>query len=143
MDLDIDRWIERLRSQVGAPLLGVDGAAELAAIQAARRVGTPYAWVIPVGEQAGGSALLSAVSQRVVERVGVVIAVANRRDARGEAAHNTLRAVRRAIKDTLIGWLPDPAEEAVTYSRGRLLDYNDHVLWWQDEYLGAFDERAV
>ena len=141
MDLDLDPWIRRIRDNV-SDLKGVDGAAELAAVKDLSQR-APYAWVIPVAEDAGNNVLLNAVSQRVVERVGVVVAVRNRRDARGHTAHNVLRYIRREIKNTLIGWLPDPDQDEVVFSRGRLIDFSDRVIWWQDEYQWAYDERTV
>ena len=141
MDLDIDPWIQRIRDQV-PQLRGVAGAAELAAVKdLAQRA--PHAWVIPLAEDAGQNVLLNAVSQRVTERIGVVIAVRNSRDARGHTAHNVLRYIRRQIKDALIGWLPDPNEEEVTFNRGRLIDFSDRVIWWQDEYVWSYEERGV
>lgn len=142
MDLDLDVWIDRLRTGNLPDLRGIDGAAELAAVKQGSVI-TPYAWVIPVAEDSGNNQLLTAISQRTVERVGIVIAVSNKRDARGLAAHNALRTIRRAIKGRLLGWPPAPDEDEVIFSRGRLVSYTNQVLWWQDEYLSAFEERVV
>ena len=142
MDLDLDLWITRIDDNVDDLHGRVSGAAELAAVRESAQT-TPAAWVIPVADDAGGNVLLNAVSQRVTERIGIVFAVRNVRDKRGATAHNALRAIRRAVKNTLIGWLPDPDEAAVVFSRGRLIDFSDRVIWWQDEYLWAYEERKT
>lgn len=142
MDLDLDPWIQRIDDNVTELHGAVYGAAELAAVKENSQR-TPAAWVIPVADDAGNNVLLNAVSQRITERIGVVFAVRNVSDKRGETAHNALRTIRRAVKDTLIGWLPDPDEDEVVFSRGRLIDFSNRVIWWQDEYLWAYEERTV
>ena len=85
--------IARLKAQVTA-LKIVAGAADFAA--AAPEVKQmPSAFVLELANRPTGNALATiAVSQENTVRFGVVIAVQNLRDPRGEKAHTDLRTLR-------------------------------------------------
>ncbi len=106
--------------------------------------GTPSAWVIPLMDAALPNRMMSgAVEQRVNERFGVILAVSNVRDARGEAANEDLEVVRSAVITALLGWQPDAGYDPVEYGGGRMLSLINPVLWWQLEFTTAYYERKV
>lgn len=129
------QWvIERLQAEVSL-LKNVAGAAELA--RAAEDLKqNPSAFVLPGAERATGSVTgTSVVSQQNTTRFGVVIAVQNLRDPRGDKAQEDLRTLRTAIMAALHGWQPDSDFDPIEFGGGRLLQLNDQVLWWQDDFL--------
>lgn len=134
--------IARLKAQVTA-LKIVAGAADFAA--AAPEVKqTPSAFVLELANRPTGNALATiAVSQENTVRFGVVIAVQNLRDPRGEKAHTDLRTLRESVMTALLGWQPDPDYDVVEYAGGQLLQLDNLVLWWQDDYLTRILERSV
>lgn len=99
-------------------------------------VTTPAAFVIPLTEVGKDDGLLSNTSQSISQTFGVVQVVSNRRDVRGGAALDELKTFRAALKNTLIGWVPDAdTGEPVVFSRGKLLKFDtDGRLWWIDEF---------
>jgi hypothetical protein len=134
-----DLSLVRARLKAEAPGLRiVAGAADLAALRDAPPLVLPAAYVLPLSESPGRSTSGTVlVSQRNAVRFAVVLAAANLRDARGEAAQDDLRVARESALAALIGWEPDPAIEVIEFAAGRLVSLSDQVLWWQDEFLTA------
>ncbi len=121
----------------------IGGAAEFSALPDAGPQAVPAAFVVPLDEHAGRNQLDTGISQRVDVRFGVILAVRNLRDGLGAAANDDLEALRRAIKDALLGWRPAGADDVCTFGGGRVLQLANQVLWWQDDFLTAYYERKV
>lgn len=121
----------------------VGGAADFSALPEAGPQAVPAAFVVPLDEHAGPNKLDTGISQRVDVRLGVILAVRNLRDGVGAAANDDLETLRRAIKDALLGWRPPDAVDVCIYGGGRVLQLNNQVLWWQDDFLTAYYERKV
>lgn len=137
----VQPWIDRIRASI-PDLREVLGSAELAAVQDSYR-STPSAWVIAIDEVAQDSSLISTTAQRVTARMGVILAVRNARDPRGEAGHDDLETLRDALKTALLGWAPTVEHDPATYVSGSLLKLTDATLWWQDEFQTTFYLRAI
>ena len=137
------QWIiVRLDTQVAA-LKRVAGSAELAAATEDLKQ-VPAAYVIPNSERPGGSSTgTMVVSQQNAARFGVVLAVINLRDARGEKAQADLLTLRIAVMTVLLGWSPNAEFDPLEYAGGRLLRLSDQVLWWQDDFLTTHLLRSV
>lgn len=131
--MDLDPIIARLAGQLtGFKVVG--GAADLDAILRGP-VPTPSAYVIPMTEAAPPNELIGAFEQAVTVNFGVLLAFANRRDASGAAAVSGLKALRDQIAAALLGWVPDAANgEPVNFTGGRLLRFDEGLLWWADEF---------
>lgn len=141
MDFSLTPIAERIRAQ--APLFKKVGiAADLAAARRELKL-EPAAFLIPVLERASANSLENGVSQFVLQRFGVVLAVRNLRDAAAEHAQEELAPVRDALFAALIGWAPDAERDPVTYAGGRLIGLTDRVLWWQDSFDTSYYLRKV
>lgn len=140
--LDPQLVIARLDTQVTA-LKKVAGAADFAAAAPDLKQ-TPAAFVLSFADRAGrGTTGTLVVSQQNETRFGVVFAVQNLRDARGEQAQTDLLTLRLAAMTALLGWQPAPDFDPCEYGGGRLLQLDNLVLWWQDEYLTRALLRSV
>lgn len=130
----------RLTAAAMPPLRQVAGAAEFqaAARQAPPRERQPAAYVIPVAETGGPNRLANAVRQQVAARIGVVLALGNLADPRGQGATRALEDVRGAVRAALVGWAPTDADDPLTFTRGAAVAFRDNVLWWLDEYQSGF-----
>lgn len=126
--------IARLTAQ--APTLKmVAGAAEFAVLRTAPpKERQPAAYVIPIADQAGANKLVNGVRQQVTTRFGVVLALGNLGDARGEAASKAIETTRAAVRAVLLGWSPTADDDPITFAQGRMIGINDGVVWWQDEF---------
>jgi hypothetical protein len=104
----------------------------------------PAAYVIELANRASRNSLaVMAVSQENEIRFGVIMAVQNLRDARGDAAQTDMNVlVRKPVMAALLGWAPHPDSTVIEYSGGRLLQLDNLVLWWQDDYLTSILERS-
>jgi hypothetical protein len=133
--MDLSFVIDRLKAQ--APLLKVVGGA--ADMEAARpsAVLIPAAFVVPLADSVTLNPLTGVHAEVEQWEFGVVLAVANLRDARGAAALTTLAPIRAQVRAALSGWVPDPATgEAVAKKSGRLLRMDgDARLWWMDRFV--------
>lgn len=140
--MQLDSIIDRLKAQVSS-LRFVGGAADLpTATEEVKQ--TPAAFVIPLTETATANRDgTGSVTQQITARFGVLLAVQNLRDARGEAALTTLVPVRSAVREALVGWVPVGFEDPAEIVSGRILSLNDRVLWWQDDFASMFIYRKV
>ena len=128
-----------------AGLLDVGGAAEyFAARESLKR--WPAAFVLPAKDTSAANVFATEeIDQRVTARYGVIIAVRNLRDAKGEAAMADLTPIRHAVWDQLLGWIPASGFSPCTYGGGRLLDLDEdaQVLWWADEFDTDYHVRVI
>lgn len=135
--------IDRLKSQC-LLLRDVGGAADFAAAQEGLRNKTPAAFVVPLAENATrNSSATLVVRQQVTQQFAVILAVSNLKDARGEKALNDLHQVREQIFEKVLGWSPPGTDSVMEFSSGRLLDMDNQVVWWQDDYVIDIQRRSV
>lgn len=137
------QWIiARLQSEVAA-LKRVAGSAEIA--QAAEDLKqAPAAFVVPNSERPTGSNTGTMVtSQLNTVRFGVVIAVQNLRDPRGEKAQADLLTLRTTIMTALHGWQPHVDFDPIEFGGGNLLKLDNQVLWWQDNFVASHFIRSL
>ena len=134
--------VARLEAQLeGFKKIG--GAADLEAIGNGVVI-TPSCYVVPTRETASDIDLVGGFEQAITVNFGVVIAVANLRDATGGAAIDVLDALRKQIKAALNRWIPDPTNgEVVRFESGALVRFDDGLLWWLDEYRVLTYERIL
>lgn len=132
--MDLEFVIARLKAKTQG-LRAVGGAADLDAALASV-LALPAAYAIPLGDDTHELPQTGHHEEAEQINFGVVIAVANLRDPRGEAAQAALAPVRRMIRHALSGWVPyEETGEPVSKTSGRLLRMDgDGRLWWIDNY---------
>lgn len=133
--MDVTFVVDRLKAQlVGAGLKSIGSSADLdSAMEGA--VATPSLFLMPLTESAERSAMINQSTQRITQGFGVITVAANRRDALGKATLDDLVPIRAAIKAALIGWVPFPETgEAVQFTEGRLLKFEQGRIWWTDQF---------
>lgn len=120
-----------------------DGIA-LAALSQTTTLSFPLAFVLTVGELgAADYGMVGSTGQRRIQRVAVVLAVRNVRDATGGEIKADIEALRSQVDTALFGWQPSPEHEPLVFRHGALLEFKDATLWWQDEYETAYQRRTV
>lgn len=133
--------VERLRDAAGFRAVG--GAADLATAYAAPQPTVPAAYVVMQAESGAANALGNdRVEQRITVRFAVVIAARNVADATGNAVAAEIVALRRAVMELLLGWLPAWAIAGCEYVRGALADFKAGLMWWQDEFSTEYLLRS-
>ncbi len=130
------QWvIARLGDQVMA-LEAVGGAADLAAAAQNGPRQLPAAFVMDLATApAPNPDGTAGISQHTIFRFGIVLAVQNVRDSRGEAAQTDLRTMRIAVMEALHGWSPAQDFDPIELGPGRLLEFRDLTIWWQDDFV--------
>ena len=111
----------------------VGGSIEFEAAAASAPAVMPAAFVIPLGEDPRPSQGANFIRQQIRTSLGVVLAVKNVADTKGEAAQADLTTLRIAVQAALLGWSPTDAEP-LERGAGRLLGFKNSVLNWQDVY---------
>ena len=127
----------------GTPLFNkVSGAANLAVAQEDLK-NPPAAFVIPLADVGRPNDLLGlSVEQHVIERFGVILAVRNLRDIRGDAVNAELESVRHQTISTLLGFQPATGYDPIQYGGGRILTLEVSTLWWQLEFITGYYQRS-
>ncbi|WP_306603929.1 hypothetical protein [Azonexus sp.] len=131
---------DRLVAVKPAGVRKVGSAADLAALKSGR-VPAPALYLLPMDEQAGKMNVASDTIVRVAAGFAVVFAVKNCSDGDGGAAIDDLEPFRDAVKIALHGWSPDTYLDPVEFSSGRLMSFDDGVVFWMDEYRTAYYMR--
>jgi hypothetical protein len=139
--MDLTPIISRIDTQATQIRL-VQGAAQLAALMTAPSK-KPAAWVVPLGDSARANQFSTATIQEISVRFGVVICTREASDATGDAALDALEPLRQAVMDAIHGWQPTAEHKPIEYAAGRLLQMAGGLLWWQDEFLTAYEKRTT
>lgn len=130
------QWvIARLKDQV-ATLREVGGAADFeAAVDNGPRQ-LPAAFVIDLSmTPAANPDGTGGISQHTTFRFAVVLVLQNVRDPRGEAAQADMIIMRKSVMGALHGWSPFQDFDPIEIGPGRLLQFRDLTLWWQDDFV--------
>ena len=133
--------IERLKSVVELKFVG--GSADFQKAAESNPKVTPCAFVFPLEEQPGASQLVDVVIQRVAAAMSVMLVVRNVSDTYGVAAQQDLARLRKAIKESLLGWVPLEGHDPFERGPSNLMVFKDGYMWWQDVYTTAFYDRSV
>ena len=129
----------RLGAECANTIRQLGGAAGLdSAIKAIRT--KPAVFIIPLADRPNAPPTAAQFSQLFETAVGVVIAVSNKADPRGDASRESLVAVRRAVRAALLGWVPAGCLSGLAAGGGNLLRLDDGLLWWQDDYVTTYQE---
>ena len=133
---DTSLIVERLVTQLTA-LHFVGGAADYAAVKELRGFRTPSAYVIFAEENNTGKVPTSVgvCAQESEVEFGVVLALRNYREARGEQMHGDMRELVGQVRAALIGHKPaHKGARVIGWRSGKVLDYDASVLLFADVY---------
>ncbi len=95
------------------------------------------AFVIPLLDDAGRNQYDTIINQKIIERFGVIVALANdtkQSDKLGFLAYDKLHEIRNQLISALCNWIPVSAESQTMYRGGKLIDMNNAYMWYQFEF---------
>lgn len=138
--MDLSPYVARLEEQL-AGFRKVGAVVDLAEAESSAP-NPPAAFVVPLGETVQGNPLQGEFTQRVIVRLGIVLALRNLRADSGAAGLVDLECRRDQVRAALAGWSPAPEIGWAQRVGGRLLRYDAGSLWWVDPYLVEFYERT-
>lgn len=141
--LQLGSIIDQLRQHCGTAIRQYGGAAEFAALPDNGPNAVPAVFVVPLHDTPSANQLETGIMQRVTCQFGAILAVRNLRDGVGGAASDELGPLRRLVRDALLGWIAPGCDEVITLGPGRVLQLNNQVLWYQDDFVTAYYERKV
>jgi hypothetical protein len=137
--------IDHLKASVADLHERIEGATSLAAIGETGAIQGQKGFVVPLQERAARNSLsANAVRQRVTDQIGVVVAVRNVRDLRGEAAHDGgLDTIRGQVMTAMIGWVPATGYNHFEYAGGALLKIKDGTVYWLFRFETSHHETNI
>lgn len=112
----------------------VAGAAQYATSKSATALRAPCAFVIPLDDAPESNGSKVGVRQQISESFGVVVAVSNEADEKGQAAVDQIHDLRSELWAALLNWPPADGYDGLDYQSGALIDLDRHRLWWQFEF---------
>ena len=120
----------------------VAGAAEFKPVSEAAALPVPCAFVIPLDDRPEPPKVLNAVGQEMTDSFGVIVALDNRADEKGQNGAASVHAIRVEVWRALMGWIPglvntvNPATDynGIFYEGGSLLSLDRARLWYQFEF---------
>lgn len=98
------------------------------------------AFVVQVADSCPPNQIEGAISQKLTERVAVIVALKNdtqKKDLLGFEAYSEVDTVRTELFTALLGWTPPGAETLMYYAGGRLVSLDTAWLWYQFEFETA------
>lgn len=134
--LDLKLVSDRITSRLGGAA-EVGTAADFRTAQASGSPRTPSAYVCdastasqPHSAGSGGT-----MRQRSKSRFAVVLCVRNYRMAElGAQGNDELSDFGKRIGAALLNWVPGDGCGAVEHVSGKLLDFDQATLWWEETY---------
>lgn len=141
--MDLSPVIVQIRAQVATFSDRVAGAASFEAAQGADDVVVPAAYVVPVGDEVEQSQTAGGIVQSMNEVIGVIVAVDNTSDARGQAAADQLETIRAALWAALLGWDPDASGEQFEYAGGTIVGMTRARVWMQFDFAKPYTITSV
>lgn len=128
--------IARIRAQCPSFANRVAGAAEfMAAVEYADDLALPHAFVMRLADAPQDSSTAGQVLQVIEELFGVVVAVDNTTDQRGQGADDALDDLLVELQGALVGWQPDALYQDMEYRGSTLLDMDRARLWRQFDFV--------
>lgn len=147
--MDLQTLVARVQAAdedppVVCPFREVGGAAELAAARLQPPKRLPACYFLLTEDRAGRNTQVTpAVQQRISQVLSVVILNENKRDARGGLARDELTPLRNYLLDRLIGWSPAAGYDPFEKGGGKVIGFQDLVLWFKDDFLTSHLMRKV
>jgi len=137
--LKLDLIIAQMRAF--CPTFGerIAGAADFAKVQENTALLSPCAFVIPLDDSPAESMAQNAVRQPIDETFGVVVALDNRSDERGQASGIEIHDVRAELWKALLGWRPEKRYNGIAYEGGSLMSIDRARLWWRFEFSAGME----
>ena len=157
--MQLDLIIAQLRALCPSLQGRVAGAAQFKPLAEAAALPVPCAFVIPLDDRPEPPKAQNAVGQEMTDSFGVIVALDNRSDEKGQQASASVHSLRAEIWKALLGWIPGPINavnpatfyNGIYYEGGSLLSLDRARLWYQFEFgaamwIGAsdgFEEGAL
>ena len=115
--------------------LGLKQVMEVADIaETTKAIQTPSALLAYVGDQALTTNALGPTRQQLTRRVAIVLAVASINEQHGSNASVVMEDLRAKVRTHVLGIKLEEPHTPLQYDQGRLMEFQNGVLIWQDEY---------
>lgn len=127
--------VKRLEGHV-RDLQLVGGAADFAAVKELRSFRTPSAYVVFAEDENTNKVpdSVGVLAQESLVRFGVVLALRNYADQRGEHVGEDARKLIGQVRTALIGHKPCKGARVIGWESGKVLDYDAQTLLFADLY---------
>ena len=111
----------------------IGGAAHLMAAQT-ETYSVDRAFVVQLAETATPNDQDVGLNQTITNTFAVMVALDNRIDKRGQAAHDELATTRTQLFSSILNWSPPGSSRPIQFVGSRYLNMNRAFFWYQFEF---------
>ncbi len=142
----IDVLTQRLKDECTA-LKTVEGGVDLANLMESQFAvpfeKRPAGFVMFGGDQAGKNELATdEVVQVVTELVSVTVCLGDGRTGAAQAGQDAITFVKDAVRDCLMGFVPEPEKGALHYRGATMLAMKPRTIWFQVAFSRQYGARG-
>lgn len=138
---------ERLQDELGGELRTIGSTTDLAAgleELLKQRHALPAAYAHPIADAADRNRYAAgAVSQQVVQRIGVLLVIAAQGQRRTGPIADALALPRELLRHVLVGWAPDAEYAPVELAGGEIVHVGGGVAVWLERYRSDVELRRI
>lgn len=137
--MELEPIIAALRVRCPVFANRVAGAAQFKLLPENAAFPVPCAFVIPLDDSPSESRSQNSLRQGLDDAFGVVVAVSNLVDEKGQGSASSIHAMRGILWGALLGWQPDADYSGIVYEGGHALGMDRARFWYQFEFSAAME----
>jgi hypothetical protein len=137
--MQLNPIIEELRERCPVFANRIAGAAEFKMLDERASLAVPFAFVIPLDDSPESQQSGTGYRQTLKEGFGVVVAVSNVSDEKGQNSTASIHNLRATLWAALLGWQPSDRHDAVVYEGGQLMGMDRARLWYQFDFSAKME----
>lgn len=132
--MQLEIIIAALRERCPSFAERVAGAAQFKQLQENTALPVPCAFVVPLDDDPEAPRAQNSIRQDLTDSFGVIVALDNTADERGQGSAHTVDSLRAELWAALLGWRPAERYNGLAYEGGTLLSLNRARLFYQFEF---------
>lgn len=143
--IEVSTIVARIKSEIPAGFFRFIGTENDFMDAFEKRPASPSCYVLPPAEMPNPEqAATGMTTQRVRVQFTLILAISRPRDRDEDGAANA-ETLREALKDALLGWMPDGATDPVIYAGFRMLGLapDGGSIFWGFDVSTAYYERRT
>lgn len=137
--MQLEPIIEQIRARCSVFAGKVAGSAEFKMLDERTALAVPFAFIVPLDDQPEQNQSNVGYRQKLTESFGVVVAVSNTLDEKGQSSVASMHGIRAALWAALIGWEVSDRHDAIVYEGGQLMGMDRARLWYQFDFSAVME----
>lgn len=136
-----DLVLTHLKGALNSDFKAFKGTLEFNAIKPTT-IKSPALYVMPIADKAQSNKTISLVNQQITRSFAVFIVQHAPNDRTGFKKFASIEALRKKVRDQLLGWSPSPEYDPIEFSGGAVLPIDGQFVFWRDLYSTTTQYRS-